>query len=51
MPPLRHQGQNSRAIFEALNTCGKPMTEWEKAKNYTLSLAVRIDDPDGDSIP
>ena len=42
------QGQNSHAIFEALNARGKPLTEWEKTKNYLLSLAVRKDDPDGD---
>ena len=42
------QGQNSHAIFEALNARGKPLTEWEKIKNYILSLAVRKDDPDGD---
>ena len=42
------QGQNSHAIFEALNARGKPLTEWEKTKNYILSLAVRKDDPDGD---
>jgi len=42
------QGQNSHAIFEALNARGKPLTEWEKTKNYILSLAVAKDDPDGD---
>lgn len=42
------QRQNSHAIFEALNARGKPLTEWEKTKNYILSLAVRKDDPDGD---
>ena len=42
------QGQNSHAIFEALNARGKPLTEWEKTKNYILSLAVRKGDPDGD---
>ena len=31
------QGQNSHAIFEALNARGKPLTEWEKTKNYILS--------------
>ena len=42
------QGQNSHVIFEALNARGKPLTEWEKTKNYVLSLAVSTDDPDGD---
>jgi len=42
------QGQNSHAIFEALNARGKRLTEWEKTKNYILSLAVSNDDPDGD---
>ena len=42
------QGQNSHAIFEALNARGEPLTEWEKTKNYILSLAVSTDDPDGD---
>ena len=42
------QGQNSHAIFEALNARGKRLTEWEKTKNYILSLAVSKDDPDGD---
>ena len=42
------RGQNSHAIFEALNARGKPLTEWEKTKNYFLSLAVSKDDPDGD---
>ncbi len=42
------QGQNSHAIFEALNARGEPLTEWEKTKNYILSLAVAKDDPDGD---
>jgi len=42
------QGQNSHAIFEALNARGKPLTEWDKTKNYVLSLAVSPDDPDGD---
>ena len=40
--------QNSHAIFEALNARGKPLTEWEKTKNYILYLAVSKDDPDGD---
>ena len=42
------RGQNSHAIFEALNARGKPLTEWEKTKNYILSVAVSKDDPDGD---
>ena len=40
--------ENSHAIFEALNARGEPLTEWEKSKNYILSLAVGNDDPDGD---
>lgn len=40
--------ENSHAIFEALNARGEPLTEWEKTKNYILSIAVRKDDPDGD---
>lgn len=40
--------ENSHAIFEALNARGEPLTEWEKTKNYILSIAVRSDDPDGD---
>ena len=40
--------ENSYAIFEALNARGEPLTEWEKTKNYILSIAVRDDDPDGD---
>ena len=40
--------ENSHAIFEALNARGEPLTEWEKTKNYMLSLAVGDDDPDGD---
>ena len=40
--------QNSHAIFEALNARGEPLTEWEKTKNYILSVAVREADPDGD---
>ena len=40
--------ENSHAIFEALNARGEPLTEWEKTKNYMLSLAVGEDDPDGD---
>ncbi len=46
---IRLDGQeNSHAIFEALNARGEPLTEWEKTKNYFLSVAVREDDPDGD---
>ena len=40
--------ENSHAIFEALNARGEPLTEWEKTKNYILSIAVSEDDPDGD---
>ena len=41
--------ENSHAIFEALNARGAPLTEWEKVKNYLLSIAVGEDDPDGDA--
>ena len=43
--------ENSHAIFEALNARAKPLTEWEKTKNYILSVAVAVreeNDPDGD---
>lgn len=40
--------ENSHAIFEALNARGEPLTEWEKTKNYILSIAVSNNDPDGD---
>ena len=40
--------ENSHAIFETLNARGAPLTEWEKTKNYILSMAVSEDDPDGD---
>ena len=40
--------ENSHAIFEALNARGEPLTEWEKTKNYILSIAVSDYDPDGD---
>lgn len=39
---------NAHTIFEALNARGEPLTEWEKTKNYILSIATRPDDPDGD---
>ena len=46
---IRLDGQeNSHAIFEALNARGEPLTEWEKTKNYILSIAARNDDPEGD---
>lgn len=41
--------ENAHAIFEALNARGEPLTEWEKTKNYLLSVAVGPGDPDGDS--
>ena len=41
--------ENAHAIFEALNARGEPLTEWEKTKNYLLSIAVGPGDPDGDS--
>ena len=40
--------ENAHAIFEALNARGEPLTEWEKTKNYILSIAVGDHDPDGD---
>ena len=40
--------ENSHAIFEALNARGEPLTEWEKTKNFILSIAVSDDDPDAD---
>ena len=40
--------ENSHTIFETLNARGAPLTEWEKTKNYILSMAVREGDPDGD---
>ena len=45
---IRLEHENSHSIFEALNARGEPLTEWEKTKNYMLSIAVREDDPDGD---
>jgi len=41
-------GENSHIIFETLNARGAPLTEWEKAKNYVLSMAVCDNDPYGD---
>ena len=40
--------ENSHTIFETLNARGAPLTEWEKTKNYILSMAVREDDSYGD---
>ncbi|MXW45754.1 MAG: DUF262 domain-containing protein [Gammaproteobacteria bacterium] len=45
---IRLGSENSHAIFEALNARGEPLTEWEKTKNYILSIAVNENDPDGD---
>ena len=42
-------GDNPHTIFEALNARGEPLTEWEKTKNYILSIATGPGDPDGDS--
>lgn len=42
------KGDNPHTIFEALNARGEPLTEWEKTKNYILSIATGPDDPDGD---
>lgn len=39
---------NAHTIFEALNARGEPLTEWEKTKNYILSIATSPEDPDGD---
>ena len=47
---IRLGRENSHAIFEALNARGEPLTEWEKTKNYILSIAVSEDDPDGDRV-
>lgn len=42
--------ENPHAIFEALNARGEPLTEWEKTKNYILSIAAGgPGDPDGDN--
>ena len=43
-------GQNEHAIFEALNARGEPLTEWEKTKNYLLSLAPSKEDRDGSRV-
>ena len=40
--------ENSHTIFETLNARGAPLTEWEKTKNYILSMAVCEGDPYGD---
>ena len=42
------ESDNPHTIFEALNARGAPLTEWEKTKNYILSIAAGPDDPDGD---
>ena len=42
------ESDNPHTIFEALNARGQPLTEWEKTKNYILSIASRPSDPDGD---
>lgn len=42
------ESDNPHTIFEALNARGEPLTEWEKTKNYILSIAAGPDDPDGD---
>ena len=42
--------ENGHAIFESLNARAQPLTEWEKTKNYLLSIAARDDDPDGDLV-
>ena len=43
------ESDNPHTIFEALNARGEPLTEWEKTKNYILSIAAGPDDPDGDA--
>ena len=40
--------ENSHTIFETLNARGAPLTEWEKTKNYILSIVVDDEDPYGD---
>ena len=42
------RSENSHAIFEALNARAEPLTEWEKIKNYILSIAACEEDRDGD---
>ena len=42
------KSDNPHTIFEALNARGEPLTEWEKSKNYILSIATSHADPDGD---
>ena len=47
---IRLKDENGHSIFEALNARGEPLTEWEKTKNYILSIAVSEEDPDGDRV-
>ena len=47
---IRLKNENGHSIFEALNARGEPLTEWEKTKNYILSIAVNEKDPDGDLV-
>ena len=35
-------GENEYMIFETLNARGEPLTEWEKSKNYLLSVAADL---------
>ena len=35
-------GENEYMIFETLNARGEPLTEWEKSKNYLLSVAAEL---------
>ncbi|MCY4303812.1 MAG: DUF262 domain-containing HNH endonuclease family protein [Aestuariivita sp.] len=47
---IRLDEENGHAIFEALNARGEPLTEWEKTKNYFLSIAANSDDQNGDTV-
>lgn len=47
---IRLDEENGHSIFEALNARGEPLTEWEKTKNYILSIAINENDPDGDQV-
>ncbi len=38
--------ENEHKIFETLNARGKPLTEYEKSKNYILSVATDCSDTD-----
>ena len=38
--------ENEHTIFETLNARGKPLTEFEKSKNYMLAVATELGDHD-----